>query len=88
VSSEGATGPMGATAPAGSSHSQIPPAPKRTASGQHPAVVGYRRKLESIADGVMEESARVDRVLEDYLQEIRTPPPPRDDDDGGGGDGT
>lgn len=77
MSGDGAMGPMGATAPAGPS--QIPPAPKRTISGQHPAVVRYRAKLESIADGVMEESARVDRVLEEYLQQIRTPVPPPDD---------
>jgi hypothetical protein len=78
----GATGPAGfsPTGPASPSIHPPGPVPKRTASGQHPAVIDYRKKLESIADGVMEESARVDRVLEEYLQQIRTPVPPKNED--------
>lgn len=52
------------------------PPPKVTPSGNHPAVRKYREKLESIAEGD-EVRKDLDRQLDEYLQEMRTPLPPR-----------
>ena len=52
------------------------PPPKATPSGQHPAVREYRAKLESIAEGD-EVRKNLDRQLDEYLQELRTPLPPK-----------
>jgi hypothetical protein len=75
VTSARPTGPFGgATGPLGGS--MVPPAPKRTLSGQHPAVTAYRDKLDSIVEGVEEQGADLDKTLAEYLEAIRTPPPP------------
>lgn len=58
-------------------------AAKRSAgSGSHPAVVAYRKKMASIADGMMPTleklNARIDRALEKEEDELRTIDPRRE----------
>jgi hypothetical protein len=54
------------------------PEPKRTKSGNHPAVKSYRRKLESISERHPFDD--LDREIEEDLRKVRsTPPPPPDD---------
>ena len=70
----GATGPL--EAPSGiRPRRTIPPSP-RSQSGEHPAVTHYRDKLESIVEGTEKQGASLDKKLQEYLEEIRTPPPP------------
>jgi hypothetical protein len=61
------------------SASSSEPEPKRTKSGNHPAVKSYRRKLESISERrpLFDE---LDKEIEEDLRKVRsTPPPPPDD---------
>jgi hypothetical protein len=45
-------------------------------SGEHPAVVAMRDKLESITDGELVAANEIDLALAAYLEEVRTPVPP------------
>jgi hypothetical protein len=48
--------------------------PPRTKSGEHPLVQGYRRKLDSIADGeTATKVADLDKELTEYLESVRPP---------------
>lgn len=57
--------------------SKRPPAPKSTPSGQHPAVVAYRRKLDSVADTAGAELDSLDQAIQKYLEEVKSDPPPK-----------
>jgi hypothetical protein len=48
-----------------------------TPSGQHPSVVGFRKKLESIQTGAGAELEDLDSAIKKYLEEVRTPIPPK-----------
>lgn len=48
-------------------------------SGEHRAVQTYRAKLDSIDEGVMVAAEKLDRDLEEFLRDLRTPVPPRPD---------
>lgn len=48
-------------------------------SGQHPAVQAYRAKLESIDNGATAATVELDRELDQFLRDLRTPVPPRPD---------
>lgn len=50
-----------------------------TKSGQHPAVQEYRRKLDSIDNGVSAAQTDLDRKLSEYLADLKTPVPPPPD---------
>lgn len=54
--------------------------PRSTPSGEHPAVIGYRKKLVSVDLGVSAATSALDRKLSEYLEEIKTPPPPAPDE--------
>ena len=63
-----------------------PVEPPRTKSGQHPAVVAFRAKLESITEGEMTKFDELDQKLAEYLESVKTPvPPPMLPDDAGFG---
>ena len=64
----------------------IAPAPPRTASGQHPAVQAYRRKLESMVDGAYEAITRLEADADACRRELESVPPPADNDDSKQGD--
>jgi hypothetical protein len=49
--------------------------PKRTVSGQHPAVTAMRKKLNSIAEGQTAYD-ELDAKIEDATKKLRTPLPP------------
>lgn len=51
--------------------------PSRSESGEHPAVKGYREKLESIAESTTPQVDELNQKLANYLEEVRTPTPPR-----------
>ena len=51
------------------------PPTKSSASGQHPAVKAYRAKLDSVDKGCDEATSELDRKLEEYLSELKTPLP-------------
>lgn len=58
------------------------PAPKRTSSGNHPAVKEFRRKLDSLAShGPPSPDApeldALDERLQEYLAEVKSDPPPK-----------
>ena len=55
--------------------SKKPPPADRSPSGTHPAVVGFRKKLESVAE-VGVDLASLNREMKRYLEEVRTPIPP------------
>jgi len=44
-------------------------------SGQHPAVKAYRAKLDSIDKGACAATNKLDKMLEEYLSELKTPLP-------------
>jgi hypothetical protein len=48
--------------------------PTHSPSGQHPAVREYRRKLDSIDNGVSAAQTELDRKLSEYLDDLKTPP--------------
>lgn len=54
----------------------VPPADRRP-SGEHAAVVDYRKKLESIARGPGSELDALDAELSAFLEEVKTPIPPK-----------
>lgn len=47
--------------------------PKSKPSGQHPAVKEYRRKMQSIQDGVLSDLEDLDRKI---MHEVDSLPPP------------
>jgi len=49
---------------------------KRAPSGDHPAVIAYREKLRSLSEHTSSEVTELDKQLQEYLDEIRSPPPP------------
>jgi|WetSurMetagenome_2_1015567.scaffolds.fasta_scaffold1708708_2 hypothetical protein len=60
--------------------SKAPPSksPRNSAaSGQHPAVKEYRRKLESVDLGATAATAELDRQLDEFLTSLKTPVPPK-----------
>lgn len=67
-----------------SDHSVRPstPKPKRSASsGQHPAVRAYRKKLESIDESATAAVSDLDRRLQEFLDDVKTPVPKEPPDD-------
>jgi hypothetical protein len=53
-----------------------PPLKKSSgASGKHPAVKAYRAKLDSVDKGATAATCKLDRMLEEYLHELKTPLP-------------
>lgn len=54
---------------------------KKTKSGEHPAVIGYRRKLESVTASSETQLAALDAALDRELERVRTPVPPPPDSD-------
>lgn len=52
-----------------------PPEQKRRPSGQHPAVVEMRRKLQSIAEGTLPAVEELNNELRAYLQSDKPPAP-------------
>lgn len=59
-----------------------PPSSKRgktgsAGSGQHPVVQAYRAKLDSIEESAVTATSDLDRRLEEFLTELKTPAPPR-----------
>jgi hypothetical protein len=55
--------------------SKRPPKPAR--SGEHPAVQAYRKKLDSVDEGVTAATGELDRALEQFLTDLKTPVPPK-----------
>lgn len=53
---------------------------KPSSSGQHPAVQGYRKKLESIADGVGVATDVLDQKLSELLSDMKSSRPPPSDE--------
>ncbi len=49
--------------------------PKTAQSGQHPAVKAYRAKLGSIDKKVCEATTELDRKLQQFLTDLKTPVP-------------
>jgi|HubBroStandDraft_2_1064218.scaffolds.fasta_scaffold147439_4 hypothetical protein len=49
----------------------------KSPSGTHPAVVGLRKKLDSIADNELAELEKMGEQLDADLEAVRTQPPPR-----------
>ena len=58
-----------------------PPGPVRTASGEHPAVQEFRRKLDSVAEHVGSKVDDLDNDLKQYLESVKTPRPPPPDEE-------
>ena len=52
-----------------------PPPPPKTQSGTHPAVREFRAKLDSIADGQLDQADRLDKELASFLDDLTTPLP-------------
>jgi len=46
-------------------------------SGEHPAVKAYRDKLESVDKGGSEAVSALDRELQQFLDDLKTPVPPK-----------
>jgi hypothetical protein len=46
-------------------------------SGEHPVVVAYRAKLESVRDGVTAATNELDQALQEFLTALKTPIPPK-----------
>lgn len=55
--------------------------PKRTASGETPAVKAFRQKLDSIQDGTLEELLELNRQLDQQLESCPPKKDPRRDGD-------
>lgn len=53
--------------------------PKTSISGQHPAVQEYRRKMESIAEGVGAVVDELDQKLSAFLSDMQSSRPPPSD---------
>lgn len=55
---------------------------RKPSSGQHPAVREFRRKLDSIGDGVLEDLEALNRELDEQIKRSSRPPkdPRRDGD--------
>jgi len=51
--------------------------PKSKPSGEHPAVKTYRAKLESVDRGVTAATSELDRALQEFLTDLKTPVPPK-----------
>jgi hypothetical protein len=51
-------------------------APRRTSSGNHPAVREFRHKLDSVSEGVGGKFDELDEKLSKYLEEVKSVPPP------------
>jgi len=51
--------------------------PKSSPSGQHPAVLEYRKKLDSVANHAVAELDSLDERIKKYLEEVKTPLPPK-----------
>lgn len=49
---------------------------KKTSSGEHPAVVDYKKTLESIKAEQCPEVDRLNREIKQYLSDVTTPVPP------------
>jgi hypothetical protein len=45
-------------------------------SGEHPIVIAYRAKLDSITEGVAAEAERLERAAQKLLADLKTPVPP------------
>lgn len=56
--------------------SKRPTAPPTAKSGEHPAVQRYRAKLESLDEGAIVATNKLDNELEAFLRDLRTPVPP------------
>ncbi len=52
-----------------------PPVVQTAKSGQHPAVQAYRKKLESIDKGATAATDELDRALQQFLIDLKTPVP-------------
>lgn len=50
---------------------------KTARSGEHPIVKAYREKLDSIAEGTAAATSKLDRALQEFLTDLKTPLPPR-----------
>lgn len=44
-------------------------------SGEHPAVLTYRAKLESIDKGATAATHKLDQMLQEFLTDLKTPVP-------------
>lgn len=51
------------------------PPPKPTRSGMHPAVREYRAKLDSIDQKLTAKTDELDRLLSEFLVDLKTPIP-------------
>ena len=51
-------------------------AAKTTDSGEHPAVLDYKKTIESIKTDQCADLDRVNREIKQYLNEVTTPVPP------------
>jgi hypothetical protein len=49
--------------------------PKRTGSGEHPVVQTFRQKLASVDESTGAALSELDRSLEEFLHEVKTPQP-------------
>lgn len=56
--------------------SKRPTAAPTAKSGEHPAVKAFRAKLDSIDEGTAAKTAELDRELDQFLRDLRTPVPP------------
>ena len=54
--------------------------PKRTTSGKHEAVKGFRKKLESIQDGALADLEKLNRELDADIEAQKSEPPPNDEE--------
>jgi hypothetical protein len=54
--------------------SERPPRSARP-SGEHPAVRAYRAKLDSVAEGAAKAKSKLDRELQQFLTDLKTPVP-------------
>jgi hypothetical protein len=58
--------------------SHRPPAlPKRTESGNHPAVKQFREKLASMGEHTAADVDDLDAKIKRYLESVKTPIPPK-----------
>lgn len=54
---------------------RAPQSRRQGKSGEHPAVQAYRAKLESIDEGITAAKADLDRKLEEFMHDMKTPVP-------------
>lgn len=54
--------------------------PRRTSSGEHSFVTDFRKKLDSVRDGVLEDLADLNKALDEEIAKVKSskPPPPLD----------